>query len=193
MHVDYQRRSGDSSTFFGNTILNMAVTLALYDIDTIALALFAGDDSVIFGKDKSVLLDRSMYFASHFNMECKLLNYYYPYFCSKFLVSDGKTLRLVPDPLKLLTKFGRLDLVNWDHVEDYRVSCCDLITSFRDATLLPQLSQAITERYNSTISDHSEAISMIHALVTDKIEFATLYEHIDGRPLCMDPTRRRLD
>lgn len=46
--TEYQRKSGDASTSFGNTLVLMVVLLACYDIDDIILMILAGDDSVIF-------------------------------------------------------------------------------------------------------------------------------------------------
>lgn len=46
--TEYQRKSGDASIFFGNTLVLIAVLLSCYNIEDIKLMLAAGDDSVIF-------------------------------------------------------------------------------------------------------------------------------------------------
>lgn len=110
--TEYQRKSGDASTFFGNTLVLMAVLLACYDIDDVLLMILAGDDSVIFFNESNFIsYDPSPVVTDLFNLECKLLNRYnVPYFCSKFLVITDNWLYFVPDPLKFVTKLGRRDM-----------------------------------------------------------------------------------
>lgn len=67
--------------------------------------------------------------CSTLNKKC-FQNYEYMYFCSKFMLTIGNQFVLIPDPLKIVSKFGRHDLVNPDHVEEYRVSCMDLFSVF---------------------------------------------------------------
>lgn len=47
--VTYQRKSGDASTFLGNTMFLMGVLAYTYDMDNVECALFAGDDSLLIG------------------------------------------------------------------------------------------------------------------------------------------------
>lgn len=51
--VDTQRRSGDATTFLGNTIINQAACLALCNPDNILCGMYAGDNHRIFGKNIS--------------------------------------------------------------------------------------------------------------------------------------------
>lgn len=69
--VDFQRRSGDASTFLGKTIINYAACLAIYNPKDIVYGLYADDDHLIFGYNISY--DTAGIFADLFNFEAKTL------------------------------------------------------------------------------------------------------------------------
>lgn len=48
--IDYQRKSGDASTFFGNTIVTMFTLATAINMHNIHYAVFARDDSLIFSE-----------------------------------------------------------------------------------------------------------------------------------------------
>lgn len=48
--IDYQRKSGDASTFFGNTLVTMFTLATAINMHNVFYAVFAGDDSLIFSK-----------------------------------------------------------------------------------------------------------------------------------------------
>lgn len=121
-YIDYQRKSGDASTFLGNTIVLMSVLCYVYDMKSVRLGMFAGDDS-LFLTEESNLEDRSQELATNFNLEAKLLKYDNHYFCSKFLIDLGEVWAFIPDPLKIVAKLGRRDMVNDEHVHEYFVCC----------------------------------------------------------------------
>lgn len=190
--VNWQRRSGDASTFFGNTLYSMAVTLALYAWWDIDCGVFAGDDSWMIGSSAKMRVDRSEIFSSYFNLESKLLSYRFPMFCSKFMVSVGGWIHVIPDPVKVITKFGRSDMANYLHVEDYRRSCADYLRVFGDENVYGALSLAVTERYHTPMSDHSAIFALIRGLVADDAKFKKLFEQPNDN-LCMDPSRSKLE
>lgn len=82
----------------------------------------------------------------------KFKNYY---FCSKFFVHNETNWYRVPDPLKLISKLVRKDLVNFEHAEQHHISLIDLLKPFSDARLNDLLSVAVNERYPSKFSDLS--------------------------------------
>lgn len=83
LRTEFQRKSGDASTFFGNTLVLLGVTCAAYDFSKMRLGLFAGDDSLLFMEPFYPTYDASPVFADLFNLESKLLSdYEHPYFCS---------------------------------------------------------------------------------------------------------------
>lgn len=193
--TDYQRKSGDASTFFGNTLVLLIVLVACYDIDTIELILAAGDDSLIYFKEGYFIdYDPSPIMADLFNLECKLMTKYsIPYFCSKFLIVTEKWIHFVPDPVKFLTKLGRRDMANYEHVEDYRISCLDVMTPLFNLETVDKLSIGVKERYGGEINDCSKLISILSTICSSKIKFSQMFAHDSGVILCYDPTRRKLD
>lgn len=163
--VDYQRKSGDASTFFGNTIVLMIVLAIIFNMHDVLLAILAGDDSLILSrKDFSKFIEL---LSSLFNLEAKVLDFKYPYFCSKFLLTVGDRYYYVPDPLKLVSKLGRKDLKNYDHVEEYRKSLLDLTQVYDNAVINEQLSAAVYERYGA-FPNITMVISAIRTVVADK-------------------------
>lgn len=183
-NIDYQRKSGNASTYIGNTIVLMGVISTLFNMLLIKYGFFSGDDSLLIGGVKGI--NRNDECAKLFNLESKFLRYRYSYFCSKFLLNAGGKLLFIPDPFKLIVKLGRTDLVNEDHVEQYRVSLCDLMSQYGISLYNIYLNDAINERYNTT-GDHSIVYSTIHGLINDKEEFAKLYYFEEG-DIVRDPS-----
>lgn len=181
----YQRKSGEATTFSGNTMVAVCVMLAVVDIDDVALLLAAGDDSLIYLRPGAMFLDSSRLIADLFNLECKLLDrYHVPYFCSKFLVTTDEWTYLVHDPLKFVTKLGRLDMTNFYHVEEYRVSCIDTMKSLFNPVVSPRLSLGVQERYGGTFSDLSKVLNVLRSLCMSPEKFAALFVHDRGVTLC---------
>lgn len=144
--IPYQRKSGDASTFIGNTLFLMAVICDIIPVSLLKLALFSGDDSLLYGYSLSKYKN-TQHFGLKFNLEIKFFNYSYSYFCSKFLLPvDGKW-KFTPDPVKFFTKIGRHDLVNPAHVEEYRISCIDNLSNYSSSAICSAVASAVKERY----------------------------------------------
>nr|QHA33758.1 polyprotein [Atrato Virga-like virus 6] len=186
--VVYQRKSGDPFTFLGNTVFLMGCVALVVPLHLITFAAFGGDDQVIVTKF-DVDLASVMMFENTFNLEVKLFERKYGYFCSKFLIFSNGRWYFLPDLLKIITKFGRHDLRNPEHVEEYRISMCDLLSVYNDTSLVPVFNEAFNERYPSPIIDHSHIIGVMLELVRSKENFAKLYYTKAGDKLCMDPSR----
>ena len=60
--------------------------------------------------------------AKAFNLGVKMVKKKNVHFCSKFLVPVMDRWVFFPDPLKLLTKLGRHDAQNYEHLEEYHSS-----------------------------------------------------------------------
>nr|QZI85203.1 MAG: RNA-dependent RNA polymerase [Inner Mongolia bromovirus] len=105
MPISFQRRTGDAFTYFGNTMVTMALFAWCYDIDQFERVIFFGDDSLAFAR--SPIVGNPDLFTSLFNMEAKVMDPPTPYICSKFLLTDdlGHTFS-VPDPLRELQRLG---------------------------------------------------------------------------------------
>lgn len=191
--TEYQRKSGEATTFSGNTLVAMCVMLAVIDIDDIVLMLAAGDDTLIYLRPGTDFSDSSALVADLFNLECKLLECYeVPYFCSKFLISTPDWTYFVHDLLKFVTKLGRHDMSNYTHVENYRVSCVDTMRSLFNPVVAPGLTVGMQERYHSTFCDVTKVLAVLRTLCHDPKKFAALYLHDKGVILCNDPSASRL-
>nr|QWC36484.1 ORF1 [Bemisia tabaci nege-like virus 2] len=158
--IDYQRKSGDASTFLGNTLFLMGVLA--YVIDFSDLTSVDYDD-----------VSNPHVFTYVFNLETKFFSYEVPYFCSKFLIRDGGRWFMVPDPVKLLCKLGRHDLVNPAHVECYRVSLSDHLGDFSYDLVNDAVSRALRERYYCD-GDYTRLLRNLPSIVT-KPDFSQLF------------------
>lgn len=186
-----QRKSGDAATWFGNTVFLMAVIAMLFDLSLCVFALFSGDDSVLFSHHH--FSDLNSLCAFIFNLESKFYSYQSVYFCSKFLFQISGVYYFVPDPLKLITKLGRSDLVNYEHLKEYWTSLCDLCNDYRNAYINDRLSRAINERYPSGLYSHDVLFMAINTILKDFKTFSDLYYLPEGFILSQDPTRPSLD
>lgn len=144
--VSYQRKSGDASTFIGNTLFLMAVVCDLIPVSQLELALFSGDDSLLYGHSLSQFKN-AQHFGLKFNLEIKFFEYDKSYFCSKFLLVVNDHWTFTPDPLKFITKLGRHDLVNPLHVEEYRISFVDTVKNYKNYAVCVAVADALCERY----------------------------------------------
>lgn len=179
--VNYQRKSGDAMTFFGNTLYLMAIIAWTFELcDTDFFGCFSGDDVFLWSKHLRPTVEHIESIQTDFNMETKLIEKDTPYFCSKFLVApDDDHWIAAPDTVKLVTKLGRNDLVNFQHVEEYRRSCADLMSCYRNEYNYHAISQAINDRY-SLQGDHTHLFRTIMGLIDDPFSFRDLYYIRDG-------------
>jgi len=176
--IEFQRRSGGSTTWLGNTLFALGILLCVYDIDEIVLLLAGGDDSFILSSRNQI--DRSGILTDLFNVEAKLLNYRYPYFCSKFLIEEQGRFFLIPDPIKFITKLGRKDIRNYQHLEEYRISCQDNYSVYSNEAIYTQLSAAVCERYKMRYNSLDVAFKTIYSLVNSSEAFAKLFNMPEG-------------
>nr|DBA44328.1 TPA_asm: RdRp [Cotesiavirus virgavi] len=188
-NIHTQRKSGDPRTYRGNTEYSMAVMALVlpYDMMRVIMALFSGDDSYLVVMNSQVN-DFIGLCQSLFNLEVKVLPAYtVPYFCSKFMFKLTK-YHFVPDPVKLITKLGRRDLVNSQHVEDYRVSLCDLTKSYGNLLIHDKLSHAVCERYKTT-GNFSTAFTVLYNTIHNKELFHNLFYSLPTDNINNDPSR----
>nr|WDV81963.1 MAG: polyprotein [Martellivirales sp.] len=143
--LNYQRKSGDSMTLLGNTIITMSTLSMVYDLDDAVFGLFVGDDSLIVGKNFCTNMSRTI--TGITNIEIKLFRYNSYYFCSRFLLDVDNCWVMVPDPLKLLTKLGRHDLVDEQHAREYRVSIFDNSKMYFDYRVVDAIGFFMCDRY----------------------------------------------
>nr|AQM55436.1 hypothetical protein 1 [San Bernardo virus]AQM55439.1 hypothetical protein 1 [San Bernardo virus] len=161
--IPYQRKSGDASTFIGNTLFLMAVISDLIPISQMDLALFSGDDSLIYGLGLKKYKN-AQHFGLKFNLEIKFFEFEHSYFCSKFLLPVNGRWRFTPCPVKFMTKLGRHDMVNFEHVEQYRVSFADTVKNYADYHVCAAVAVAVKERFG-IFTDFTNFFSSLTSMV----------------------------
>nr|DAZ87859.1 TPA_asm: hypothetical protein [Clonorsi virus 3] len=186
--VHFQRRSGDAATFLGNTLFLMAVVADSMPIEDCMLALFSGDDSLFVGEGVRDMLNENR-LAAVYNLQAKRMDYSSLYFCSKFLLPDVVNDRwwFCFDPVKLLVKLGRHDLRNREHVEEYRISVLDTISSVESEAQLLLLAEAVMDRYMLRF-DPVHQIRQLCSLPKDREKFHSLFDEPPDLPLLSDPS-----
>lgn len=176
--VNYQRKSGDAMTYLGNTLFLMAVMSRGFHMSEDNLMLFSGDDSLIYSEREIVqtdLMNACNKFAFVYNLEAKLLRYSYPYFCSKFIIYRlGYGCRVMVDPLKLVVKLGRKDLVSAEHVEMYRVAVVDNISCYSEVDYWMDLDRAVANRYGDVL-DIGLVLNAVISVALSPEKFMKLY------------------
>nr|QZN83593.1 putative helicase-RdRP protein [Tomato fruit blotch virus] len=187
----FQRKSGDASTYFGNTLILMMSILDVVPIKDVGMLLVSGDDSLLWTTRKPESIKFSV-LSTKYNFEVKLFMFRYHYFCSKFVLEHDDNWFMIPDPLKRAVKLGRHDLANFDHVEEYRISFLDNVKHYSNLSLADILTRALCDRYNCSF-DCNPAISAMHQMAVDKELFKTLFYTLPSDTLCLDPTRGKLE
>jgi len=151
----------------------MAIVACTFDFNNVVFAAFVGDDSVIWGTE--MFLHEPTYFCEKtFNVGVKMLQKNFVHFCSKFLIPVGDQWIFYPDPLKLLTKLGRHDARNFEHLEEYRKSILDLVGIYNNTTVHYFVAQAVAERYETSV-DITEFLGALTSLIKSKSLFADLF------------------
>nr|QVG74708.1 RNA-dependent RNA polymerase [ssRNA positive-strand virus sp.] len=192
--VNYQRKSGDAATFIGNTLFLMAVIASVFDLNSIKFyAMFSGDDSLLFVNKLPISLQEKVdKLAYLYNLEAKLLSFATPYFCSKFLIPNEDNWIFVPDVVKLINKLGRNDLVDYQHVEEYRISFLDNLHYYKNALNYEIINIAVNDRYKIE-GDHTIVYLALLNISKDTKNFKKLYYLEDNCQLLIDPSRPSLD
>lgn len=195
--VSYQRKSGDFFTLGGNTFYSFVSVLyslktSGYDLSDV-FGMWSGDDSLLFLRHSLPNTSTILNQLSHvFNLEAKIFKYDCYYFCSKFLVHDGYGWCVFPDPWKLLIKIGRNDLVDYEHVEQYRISLVDITSSLRNINHHGVLNKHFRARYKFNY-DIDLLLYSIYYFVRDKELFHSNYYVDDGDVLTYTNIRPDLD
>lgn len=150
--VMFQRKSGEASTLLGNTLFTLGVLLLVFPKESIKFLVVAGDDSVVWFDRRKVNVESSTEYLSNLvNLETKEFVYDYTYFCGKYLIPATYTWFFVPDPIKLAVKLGRRDVLDYDHLEEYRVSTYDNFKLLCSVEALILVDEAIKERISADL------------------------------------------
>jgi hypothetical protein len=182
--VDYQRKSGDATTAFGNSLLNiLSVTYAYEGLEPV-WAVFVGDDSLICST-QTVHNESVRILQEVFNLQAKMYVTNAPYFASNFIIIDYLTesVRLLPDPIKRIEKLSQpiaAENPNWS--ERYQ-SYIDVMGPYRSTTFTSKLPSKLVERYErldiTTASTVSDALA---TLTESEMKFRSVWENM---PTCV--------
>jgi hypothetical protein len=161
--VWYQRKSGDVTTCFGNTILNMAAIADTVDLDTALLMMFVGDDSIIYLTGDFSRTEISDSLLLGWNFQAKLIEGKGAYFCSTFHVHDGKRYVVLPDPLKRAERLGKHVLASSvANMYENFVSFGDLVKSYGNYAAIDALRADFARRYRNNSGLVQACASMFH-------------------------------
>lgn len=174
--VLYQRKSGDVTTFIGNTIVNMVAMSDSLPLEQACAMAFGGDDSLVaFPSDVDLTAyDPCQRVSSVWNFQCKLFLFDYPSFCGKVLLRDGLGWILLPDPLKLITKLGKTKARNVKELEEVRISYADNYKGLNDYRAIMLLQDYLVDRYKIK-SDSSIALCSLVKFLSSSSAFQQLF------------------
>ncbi|AVN99305.1 RdRp [Pistachio ampelovirus A] len=170
--IGAQRRSGASNTWLGNTLINMCLQSYCTDFSDFPCICFAGDDSLIFSR--SPLANVYGDIQTHFGFDMKFYERAVPYFCSKYLVSDGSKLFFVPDPYKVLVKLGRLTSSKESLCHENFQSLCDSVKYLNNETIINMLVFYHHCKYGPTNYTYG-AFASIHCITANFSQFRRLF------------------
>lgn len=170
----YQRKSGDVTTFIGNTVIIAACIASMLPMEKVIKASFCGDDSLIYLPKGTPLPDIQSGANLMWNFEAKLFRKTYGYFCGRYVIHHDRGAIVYVDPLKVISKLGAKHIKDWDHLEEFRVSMEDVCKSLNNCAYYTQLDQAIKE-VHKTAPCGSFVYKCIVKYLSDKYLFKKLF------------------
>nr|QWC36515.1 polyprotein [Bemisia tabaci bromo-like virus 6] len=170
--VAYQRKTGDSSTTLGNTLINMAViseVLADAGLPAPVAALFLGDDSLLVYEDDTditTLTPKSVTdITVRYNLMVKMRVSNTGYMCSRLVVPTSTGFYLIPDPLKRMMRLGR-DADTWTILHERLTSMRSELQPLLHSHIFDAAVDAVEARYG--YADHTRAgISGLLTIIFD--------------------------
>ncbi|ATU46943.1 2a protein [Sambucus virus S] len=179
MPVSFQRRTGDAFTYFGNTIVTMAMMAYTFDMNLPSLAIFSGDDSLLLCDEKPVI-DAEI-FSSLFNMEVKIMDPSVPYVCSKFLLeTELGSVVSVPDPMREIQRMAKKKILkDTDALKAHFTSFADRMKFLKvlDEKMITVLSRYVVLKYQKPQleSDVRTALACFAYYSENFLRFSELY------------------
>lgn len=178
----YQRKSGDVTTFIGNTIIIAACLASMVPMNKVVKAAFCGDDSLLYIPSGVDLPDIQSGANLMWNFEAKLYRKRYGYFCGRYIIHHDRGAIVYYDPLKLISKLGCKHIQDYDHLEEFRVSLHDVAKSLGNCAYYGQLNDAIAEVHKTAVNG-SFAFCCIIKFLSDKRLFRSLF--LDNGSSCV--------
>jgi len=141
----YQRKSGDVTTFIGNTVIIAACLSSMLPMDSLIKGAFCGDDSILYFPKGSQFPDVQQCANLMWNFEAKLFRKKYGYFCGRYIIHHDRGCIVYYDPHKLISKLGAKHIKDREHLEEFRTSLCDVAGSLNNCAYYTQLDEAVSE------------------------------------------------
>jgi len=151
LYLLYQRKSGDVTTSFGNSVVNIVALVFCYMITSFVYILFLGDDSLIKMKKHDVisenLRDGPKRMLDLFNLVTKFFLFSYGYFCGYIVTKLGTRNYLISDAVRRAVKLGRMDINDSAKFAEHWTSFVDVTRNYDNDLLVCQAVEALGERY----------------------------------------------
>nr|QED42965.1 putative RdRp [Leucocoprinus tobamovirus A] len=187
----FQRKSGDVTTSFGNTLINMVGTAQAYFQNhndakhKLRCAFFLGDDS-LFSLHNSYDFDAARGSGSdilnrRLNLQAKTLTTPTGYFCGFYFTPTTDGVLIFCDPLRRISKLGRWDIRKDEDFEQHYISLQDNLLNYGNTANEEQLLTAIARREYALhgkirTTGYGLAISALHTLKNNKENFRSLWD-----------------
>lgn len=194
--VAFQRRSGDSLTWLGNTMVLIMIMGHLYDLEKTCMTLLSGDDNLACFDVNYKLTDQSRKAAEELNFEIKTFCFENSmYFSSRFIICTRHGWVAVADPIKVISRLGRSDIQGRDHLKEIHNSFKALHYMYSDQEVRLLLDEAVTARYNSILTTSYKSmmiyIEIIAAIVDNYNNLENLFYGTEEEwNLTLDPNER---
>jgi len=170
----YQRKSGDVTTFIGNTVIIAACLASMLPMEKVIKAAFCGDDSLVYLPKGCELPDIQSCANLMWNFEAKLFKKTYGYFCGRYVIHHDRGAIVYVDPLKIISKLGAKHITDREHLEEFRVSLADVSKSLNNCAYYTQLDEAVREVHR-TAPPGAFVYKCIVKFLSDKVLFKSLF------------------
>lgn len=182
-YLRWQRKSGDVTTSFGNTVLNMTAMAWCLGLkpEEVLTAMFLGDDSWMQLIPSPGLKERvkncSEKIGMLFNGTAKTSYFDTGYFCGFYILQVGDEVKLAADPYRRAVKLGRWDAKDHDMLKEYWVSFQDSVKNYEDRRVQEALVDAVHERHPWAHGPNVEAlVCSLYTLKKSFKEFRRLWD-----------------
>lgn len=153
VYLRWQRKSGDVTTSFCNTVLNMTAMAWCLGLkhEEVLVGMFLGDDSFLQLIPSPGLKERvkqcSEKIGTLFNGTAKTSYFDTGYFCGLYILQVGDEIKLAADPYRRAVKLGRWDMKDHDMVKENWISFQDSVRNYEDRRVQEALVGAVHERH----------------------------------------------
>jgi len=180
LHVLYQRKSGDSTTSFGNGLLNLLSVTYAYRGTGVLWAVFMGDDSLVCASVVANISTAARFLAEIFNLGAKTFVTEAPYFASSFLlVSDrSENLVFVPDPVKRVARWSMSVAADDPQWHERYVSARDSMRVYLNCFNMVGLERAVSLRYPIGVGEVRGIAAALATLLSDEKKFRGIWEDL---------------